>query len=177
MATETKPWTLQELDRLPDDGNRYEVVWGELYVTPAPSNTHEMVAAELSRVLGPYVQANGLGIVLHPRAVIQRQKSQLEPDLMVRARWRSNNERWVDAPLPILVVEVLSATTHWRDVGRKREFYMAVGVPEYWMVDPRSRSVTVVRQGREDEVMRERLSWQPAGAAEALEIELAEVFG
>src|SRR4051812_45596473 len=68
MATEIKRWTLEELHSLPDDGNKYELIHGELFVTPAPSNDHETVLARLSELLFPYVRANKLGLVYHPRA-------------------------------------------------------------------------------------------------------------
>ncbi|MEO7359410.1 MAG: Uma2 family endonuclease, partial [Gemmatimonadaceae bacterium] len=68
MATETKQWTLAELRSLPDDGNRYELVRGALFVTPAPSNPHERIAARLTRILDPYAAKHGLGDVYRPRS-------------------------------------------------------------------------------------------------------------
>src|SRR6476646_4325149 len=85
MPNTARAWTLAELHRLPDDGNKYELVYGELFVTPAPTEEHETIAASLSRSLVPFVEAQGLGLVYHPRAVVQRRKSEVEPDIMVRA--------------------------------------------------------------------------------------------
>ena len=84
MATETTQWTLEELHRLPDDGNRYELVRGTLFVTPAPSNPHEAISARLTRILDPYAAKHALGDVYRPRAVMLFEGSQVEPDLMVR---------------------------------------------------------------------------------------------
>lgn len=125
----TIPWTREDLDRLPDDGNRYELLDGELLVTPAPSDAHQEIADWLSDKLTPFVAANRLGFVRHPRSVVVVDGSQFEPDLMVRpiAPLRG----WEKAPLPILVVEILSATTRRRDLGAKRDFYMEKGIPEY----------------------------------------------
>jgi Putative restriction endonuclease len=103
MATRTKRWTLEELDRLPEDGNRYELVRGELFVTPAPTDDHETIAARLTRLVDPYVAAHGLGYVYRPRAVVQRKGSQVEPDLMVRAAQTTPRATWKRAPLPILI--------------------------------------------------------------------------
>src|SRR5438045_5594867 len=70
-----RPWTLEELQRLPDDGNKYELVRGELFVTPAPSEDHETIAARLSNILSQYVERHGLGLVFLPRAVFRLQAS------------------------------------------------------------------------------------------------------
>ncbi|HEY2165322.1 MAG TPA: Uma2 family endonuclease, partial [Gemmatimonadaceae bacterium] len=84
MATKLKRWTLDEVHSLPDDGNKYELVRGELFVTPPPSDDHETILARLTGVLSPYVEAHRLGLVYHPRAVMRYRGSEVEPDLMVR---------------------------------------------------------------------------------------------
>ena len=61
--TQTKRWTLEELHSLPDDGNKYELVRGDLFVTPPPSEEHETILARLHALLIPYVAANALGMV------------------------------------------------------------------------------------------------------------------
>ena len=175
VATNTKRWTLEELDTLPDDdGNVYELIHGELFVTPAPTPGHETVAARLRRGLDPYVEEQGLGLVYAPRSVVQLDDSQVEPDLAVRQP--PSEEDWRAAPPPILVVEILSASTRRMDRIRKRAFYLELGVPEYWMVDPEQRSVTVIGPGALDVTVRDRLTWNPVGAMEPLVIELASVF-
>ena len=84
VATKTKRWTLGEVHRLPDDGNKYELVRGELFVTPPPNVEHEDILARLTRALDRFVEANDLGMVYHPRAVMRFEGSEVEPDLMVR---------------------------------------------------------------------------------------------
>ena len=84
MATKLKRWTLDEVHRLPEDGNKYELVRGDLFVTPPPTDDHESILARVSRSLDPYVEANGLGLVYHPRSVVRFEGSEVEPDLMVR---------------------------------------------------------------------------------------------
>src|SRR5262249_41133212 len=83
MALKTKRWTLAEVHSLPDDGNKYELIDGELFVTPAPAPIHERILERLTFVLDPYVRANGLGAVYHPRSVVQFRRSEAEPDLMI----------------------------------------------------------------------------------------------
>jgi Uma2 family endonuclease len=124
MATKTKRWTLEEVHSLPDDGNKYELVRGDLFVTPPPTDEHETIAARLARILDPYVAAHQLGLVYRPRAVMRFDGSEVEPDLMIRQPQRGKSGSWDDAPIPILIVEVLSGSTRWRDYLQKRELYM-----------------------------------------------------
>ena len=177
MATTTKQWTLEELHSLPDDGNKYELLRGALFVTPPPNQDHETIASRLTRVLEPYVTANDLGLVYRPRAVFRFQGSEVEPDLMVRQPPRRNTEEWEDAPFPILIVEILSDSTRRRDRNQKREFYVDAEIPEYWIVDPAQRNITIVKPGEEDFVARDSLTWTPPGAAQPLTFPVASVFG
>jgi Uma2 family endonuclease len=167
------PWTIDELDRLPDDGNRYEVLDGELLVTPAPSDFHQDIVDRLSLRLWPFVIAHNLGRVQSPRAVIQVGDSQLEPDLMVRP-W-APPRGWKHAPLPILVVEVLSKATRQRDLGPKRGFYVRNGIAEYWVVDRETRSVLQIKQDGES-LISIGLEWQPPLTTATLVIDVAELF-
>lgn len=176
MAATAGTWTLEQLHRLPDDGNKYELVRGKLFVTPAPSFNHEVILARLSRILSPYVEAHGLGYIFHPRAVVRFEGSEVEPDLMVR-RGDDPHLDWDSAPIPILVVEVASPATRRRDRTDKRDLYLDAKVAEYWILDPDSRAVTVVRPGEPDSVVRDALQWHPAGATAPLAIQVASVFG
>ncbi len=100
MAMQQKQWTLEELHSLPDDGNKYELVRGELFVTPPPTEGHEDLLARLSAILTEYVVEQRLGMVYHPRAVVRFQGSEVEPDLMVRAQRVVRERDWDDAPPP-----------------------------------------------------------------------------
>ena len=171
----THAWTLRDLERMPDDGNKYEVVRGELFVTPAPSRAHQLVIARLSRILDRYVDEQGLGVVHQARAIVRRRGSESEPDLFVDSGDATN---WNDAPTPLLVVEVHSRTTRRRDLNQKRAYYLDdVGVPEYWMVDRESRTVRVARARQADEIVAGVLTWRPEGAARPLEFDVARLFG
>jgi Uma2 family endonuclease len=172
----TKVWTLEDLDALPDDNNTYELVHGELFVTPAPTNDHETIAVRLARALEPYVASNDLGYIYRPRAVIQHDGSQVEPDLMVR-RPGETSLPWDKAPMPVLVAEILSPSNKRRHRQAKRAFYGEAGVPEYWIVDPITYTITSVRPGEADVVAATRLSWYPIGATEPLVVNVPGVFG
>ncbi|MGH7622479.1 MAG: Uma2 family endonuclease, partial [Gemmatimonadaceae bacterium] len=148
MATETKPWTLEELHRLPDDGNKYELVRGELFVTPPPNEAHEDILSRLTPLLDPFVAANGLGRVYHPRSVLRFEGSEVEPDVMVRQPRGDHASDWDGAPIPCLVVEVLSGSTRRRDLIQKRDLYLDAGVEEYWIIDPDQETIRSIRRDR-----------------------------
>lgn len=165
MSMPAKAWTLEELHRLPDDGNKYELIRGELFVTPPPSVDHEEVLAKLSAWLTAYVEKHRVGMVYHPRAVVRFEGSEAEPDLMVRAvPSGARGNAWEALPPPLLVVEALSPTTRRRDLVNKREYYLAVGAGEYWMLDGERREVRVARRAEADVVVRKSLTWRGAAA-------------
>jgi len=174
---QAKVWTLEELHSLPDDGNKYELLHGELFVTPAPTFDHETVIARLSAVLVPFVMAHGLGYVYSGNSVIAQDESELLPDLLVRQP-AAPKTVWKSAPVPILVVEVLSPSTRKRDREFKGPYYVdEAGVPEYWIVDEDRRSITVVHRGAFPVTTTDRLTWAPREVEATLEIDLVDVFG
>jgi Uma2 family endonuclease len=175
MVATTRAWTLDDLYAMPDDGNKYEVVRGELFVTPPPSMDHESILARLTRIIDPYVAAHGLGLTFRARAALRFEDSEVEPDLMVRRR-TSPEENWETAPPPSLVVEVISPTTRRRVHEQKRAFYRDAGVAEYWIVDGERRTITAIRRGEPDTVFDETARWCPAGVPEPLDIALEEIF-
>lgn len=176
MAQATRQWTREDLARLPDDGNKYEVVRGELFVTPAPGLPHQEVIAALHESLMPYVRSNRLGRIHEARSVIVFEGSEVEPDLFVLPTVSPIPTKWEDAPIPLLVVEVLSPTTHRRDRGAKRRLYLDAGVAEYWIVDAERRSIQVVKPGAADETVTGVLNWLPPGAREPLSLDLPAFF-
>lgn len=178
MPTRVNRWTLDEVHRLPDDGNKYELIHGELFVTPPPSVDHETILARLARALEPYVVRNNLGMIFHPRSVVRVKGSEAEPDLMVRRPpdTRLRND-WERLPIPILVVEVFSPYTRRRDHMQKRDWYVEIGVGEYWVVEPEERSVRVIKRVVEDTIARDTLHWHPSAAESPLEIDLGSLFG
>jgi Uma2 family endonuclease len=172
MATQSvrRAWSYADFAALPDDGNRYEVIDGELCVTPAPRPLHQRVATRLSTVLEPFVERHRLGwVITGPIDVLFGPRDYLEPDLVFLRRENHPllSERGIEGP-PDLVVEILSASTTSRDRGIKRERYARHGVPEYWIVDIAARRVEVYHfDGDADAapiVATEVIEWRPAGS-------------
>lgn len=175
-------WTYEEFARLPDDGNRYEVIAGELYVTPSPTSIHQRVVARLTAMIEVFSQEHGLGTLFSaPYDVILGDGDYLEPDLMFVRRERDaivKDHATVGAP--DLVVEVLSPSTAGRDRGLKRERYAAYGVPEYWIVDTKVKQVDVYRLSGGDlrrvEAATDFLHWRPAPGGPELVIDVPHLM-
>lgn len=173
MASAQRYWTLEELHALPDDGNKYELIHGELFVSPSPAPRHEVILARLREILMPYVKREKLGLVL-ARGAMRRTDSEVEPDLTVLHV--DAGLEWEAMPLPSLVVEAHSPRSRKYDAGKKRGFYLELVIPEYWMIDGERRVITVVRPGEKDRVVTDSLTWHPPGAREPLVFSIAELF-
>jgi Uma2 family endonuclease len=144
-----------------------------LLVTPPPSVEHERIVAWLTTRIVPFVVANGIGAVQYPRSVVVIDGSQTEPDMMVRPTAKFTS--WEDAPLPLLVIEVVSKSTRRRDLDAKRAFYIESGIDEYWAIDRYERTVfRFTRMGKES--ISTVLSWTPAGALAPLELDVGAMF-
>ncbi|MBI4539349.1 MAG: Uma2 family endonuclease [Gemmatimonadetes bacterium] len=174
-------WTYAEFARLPNDGKRYEVIGGELYVTPAPAPMHQLVLQRLNRLLDEFVNRNNLGWVLPaPCDVLLADGEYVEPDLIVVRRERRGiiTERGIEAP-PDLVVEIISDSTASVDRGPKREQYAYFGVPQYWIVDPKARRIEVYRFQEDPAhptIHEQIVTWTPVGGGESLTIPVPDLF-
>ena len=138
---ERSMWTVADVESLPEDGNRYEILYGELLVTPLPSNGHQAVAAELTYLVMHWCRAHTGWAVRAPGGMYVSETNWFEPDLCVYAVPQWPAVRWQELPPPLLVVEILSRSTAKRDRHRKRPAYLANGVGEVWLIDPRTRTI------------------------------------
>ncbi|RME48667.1 MAG: Uma2 family endonuclease [Caldilineae bacterium] len=149
---QTKPWpaqghwTYDDYLRLPDDGRRYEIIEGVLYMVNAPSFEHQFAVAEIFGELRNFVKKNRLGVVLTAPFEVHLSETTrpVQPDVLFI---RAENHPQPDAPFfegaPDLVVEVLSPATTRTDRFIKFNAYEKAGIPEYWIVNPKTRSVEV----------------------------------
>lgn len=179
MPQSATRWTAEMVRALPDDGNRYEVVDGELLVTPAPTWDHQRIVRDLVLLLDPYIESQGLGeAMISPSDVELDTHGLVQPDVFVQGLVGGRPARgWnTGAPL-LLVVEVLSPGTARADRTTKRRRYQRAGIPEYWIVDLDARVVERWRPGDDrPEVLGETLTWQAPGATSPLAIELPALF-
>lgn len=179
MPQTTHFWTPDEVRALPDDGRRYEVVAGELFVTPAPSFAHQETVALLLAALRDYVGRMGLGWAAMSPADIEPEPGALvQPDVFVLPLIAGRRPQdWSDVERLVLAVEVLSPSTARADRTVKRRLYQRARVPEYWIVDLEARLVERWRpEDERPEVLTDALRWQPEPAVEPLVIELPGFF-
>jgi len=142
MSLLTRPLTYDDLCQMPDDRNRYEIIGGELIVSPSPFRPHQKVSYRLTQLIGDYVDAHHLGeLYVAPVDVRLSPHNVVEPDLLFIRQDRLGiygSTGPVEGP-PDLVVEIISPSSRVMDWTRKAALYADSGVPEYWVVDPAKR--------------------------------------
>ena len=172
-------WTVEDLEQLPADGNRYEILHGELLVTPMPAVWHQRIAFRLTGSIAQWCRANAGWECFAPSGVFINETTWLEPDLAVYpvpagraiADWRQMGP-------PALVIEILSPSTTKTDRHRKRPAYLAHGVAEVWLVDIDTQTIEQWTAHSEfPHPHRTTIAWTPSDGAPELTIQLAELFG
>jgi Uma2 family endonuclease len=171
-------WTADMVRALPEDHNKYEVVYGELLVTPSARPWHEVLLYRLIGLLGNYLHREPVGVVLGSRGDISWDAATLvQPDMFVVTLPELRTLEWKKIQHLILVAEVLSPSSLKSDRFLKRRRYQEAGVPLYWIVDGDHHQVEVWTPGDTfPTVERRQLLWHPDGARSAFELDLAELF-
>lgn len=139
-------WTYNSYATLPEDGHRYEIVDGVLFMTPAPDIPHQKAVQKLLRHLEARIEDTGLGqIFVSPVDVELSPKNVFEPDVTVILNAGLDKvKRTHIVGSPDLVVEVASPSTRKRDRTTKRDAYTHAGIKEYWLVDTTTRTIEVL---------------------------------
>ena len=150
MASELR-WTSKDLESLPDDGKRYEIIDGELYVSKQPHYYHQLVCAELGYLLQVWSRESKLGQLNYAPGLIFADDDDVAPDIVWSSFSRLKTILQTDGKLhaaPELVIEVLSPgpRNESRDREAKLKLYSRRGVSEYWIVDWIARRVEVYRR-------------------------------
>jgi Uma2 family endonuclease len=172
-------YTAEEVRHFPDDRLRYEVIRGELFVTPAPGTRHQRAVLELARQLQDYLKRYAIGETLPaPFEVEFTDDTAVQPDvLVILAPYQG---RLTAARLygpPALAIEVVSYSSKRTDRLQKRDLYQQEGVPEYWVVDTDARHVERWRpSGASVEIVTQTLVWQPVASVPPLSINLEQLF-
>jgi Uma2 family endonuclease len=178
-ALPTTGWTVDMLETLPDDGNRYEIIDGELLVTPAPRRSHQRAVRRLLILLDSYLRSRpDLEALTSPADIRAGHRTSVQPDVFVAPIEPGQEaQRWPQVRALLLAVEVLSSGTARVDRQKKRRLYQDEKVAEYWIVDLDSRLVERWRPGDErPEILTQTLEWRPAGMDQPLRIDLDEFF-
>ncbi|MGH3821681.1 MAG: Uma2 family endonuclease [Pseudonocardiaceae bacterium] len=127
------PFTVHDLEGMPDDGRRYELIDGELLVSPAPGLRHQTIIYRLYGLLDDACPAD-LYVIGAPFAVRTDVSNEVQPDVLV-ARFDELTDKNLPAA-PVLAVEVLSPSGRLIDLNLKRAHYQRLGTPSYWVLDP-----------------------------------------
>ncbi len=129
----SRPLTRADLEGMPDDGHRYELLDGTLLVTPAPSMGHQRAVLRLARLLMDACPAD-LEVFVAPFAVALAEDTELQPDVLVACQSELTQRELPAAPR--LAVEVLSPSTRLIDLNLKKARFEVAGTPAYWVIDP-----------------------------------------
>ena len=180
MPETAERWTAEMVRALPDDRNRYEVIAGELFVTPAPSWPHQFVVGGLFRHLANYLQGqNWAQVLISPADISFRDDMLVQPDIFVFPIGADEQRAhgWNDIRALLLAVEVLSPSSARADRQVKRRLYQREGVGEYWVVDPDARVVERWRpQDDRPEIVTDALTWHPEPSTVPFALDLPAFF-
>jgi Uma2 family endonuclease len=160
--------TYKDYMALPDDGRRYQILDGELCVTPAPGRKHQEISGNFYAILREHIMRQQLGWLYYaPVDVILSDTTIVQPDLVFVASDRESalTSRGIEGA-PTLVVEILSPSTRETDRNVKLRLYASYGVPWYWIVDPDARAVEVYKLAAGSYVLSERVAGDEALSAE-----------
>ena len=178
MPNLVRRYTVADLANFPDDGNRYELIGGELIVSPAPSVHHQVVLGRLTDALAAYLRPLGLRDTLFDLAadISWDDETLVQPDLFV-ARPEELSRSWTSIRNLRLAVEVISPSSHRRDRLDKRRLYQEHQVETYWIIEP---GAGLVEQWRPDdtrpEIISDTLTWRVDRDAPEVSIDVARLF-
>lgn len=177
MPDTARRYTMDEVLAFPNDGNRYELVDGELLVTPAPTMFHQVVLARLHAALHGYLSSRTDVVALFSPADITWDREKLvQPDLFVIPA-AEVSKSWTSVRTLLLAVEVVSPSSARGDRLVKRRLYQRQRVATYWIVDPNARLVEVWHPDDErPEIVTDVLRWRVAPDAADAAIDLAALF-
>jgi Uma2 family endonuclease len=185
MPAIRRHWTTAEVRALMDESRpwpRYELIGGELLVTPAPGVRHQLAVGELFRLIADYADREQLGVTLTSPADIELVPGSItQPDVFVVPRAVLPDEdvtpAWPQVTALLLAVEVISPSSVRSDRVEKRDYYLDAGVAEYWIVDLDASFIerwTPRRPTPQVEAI--QLEWRPARSASPLVIDVAALF-
>jgi Uma2 family endonuclease len=171
-------YTADMVRAMPDDGNKYEVVRGELLVSPSPRPWHEFIMKRLLVALDGYLTTERVGEVLGSRGDISWDAETLvQPDVYVVPLAEACTLQWEHMMHLLLVAEVLSPSSERADRVIKRRRYQEAGVPLYWVIDGDAHRVEIwTPTSRVPRVEERTLVWHPEGVTRPFTMELRELF-
>jgi Uma2 family endonuclease len=174
-------FTYEDYLELPDDGKRYEIIDGELYMSNTPTTKHQLISGKFFGLLFIYLQSHPIGILMSaPLEVFFSKTNLAQPDVVFICNSRGDIVKPEHVKgAPDLVIEVLSPSTEKRDRTVKLKMYAKFGVQEYWMAKEKTATVEIYRLQKGELVLVARLGKSDVLTSPlfpGLEIPLAEIF-
>jgi Uma2 family endonuclease len=172
-------YSRDEVLAFPDDGNRYELVYGELLVSPSPDVVHQLVLGRVLARLFTYAERHGVGRVFLSPADLSwgRDDVIVQPDVFVVAPESARSPRWEAMFDFHLFVEILSPSTARHDRFTKRRLYQDMQVPLYWIIDIENRRAEVWTPSATNPAYEvSTLVWHPDGAQDPFTVSLDELL-
>lgn len=171
-------YTIADLDRLPDDGNRYELLGGMLLVTPAPGPPHQVVLGRLIMELSAYLLPSRAALLVSQGVIQSGDDTQLQPDLLVipaaladQVSWRQIRGWW-------LAVEVSGRDSRIYDRDFKQDAYLRLGVREVWRLDLSERRLyRATPESPAEAPFAGSMTWHPPELPNAITLDLPALFG
>ena len=176
MPVTAPRYTVDDLERFPDDGNRYELLDGQLLVTPSPNVFHQVAAMRIALVLANAIVPNGIGHVVGPGVVTTPPLTQLQPDILAFPARFSPDSKWANIDEHWLAVEIISRSSRVYDREFKRDAYLALGVREVWLVDPRAKTIEVCCERGTGVVESGAFIWQVPGLDLRVAVDVPAIF-
>lgn len=178
MPDTLRQYTADEVRAWPNDGNRYEVVDGELLVTASPAQKHELVRWRLQLQLGNHLAPHeefAIGFAA-PADIIWSQQEYVQPDLLVVPRKEVTGD-WRDCRKLLLAIEVISPSSARGDRSKKRKLYQRRGVKTYWVVDPDAQLIEVWHpEDERPEIVTDVARWRLDPKMPEMTVDLAALF-
>lgn len=176
-----RPLTVDDYNHLPEGGPQYQLIEGEMHMTPAPNRYHQTISGKIEFILRRYLEENPIGIIYDaPFDVVFTDVNVFQPDIIyVANEHRSILTDQGASGAPDLIVEILSPKTTKLDVGVKKTIYARTGVQELWIVDPEAKRLAVYRLQENSETPAQTL--QPGQTLSTpllpgLDVDLESVF-
>ena len=144
IVVEKKKYTYEDYLKTPDD-KRYELINGELLMTPSPIPNHQRISGKLEFVVRKFVTENNLGEIFYaPCDVYLDNENVVQPDILFISKDRLNiiGDKNIQSA-PNLVIEIISENSVYRDMVQKKRLYARFGVKEYWIVIPEEEEIEV----------------------------------
>lgn len=160
------------------EGNRYEIIEGELFMTPSPRTIHQILAGKLFRILSEWTENRNLGrVFIAPYDVVLSKHDIVQPDIIFVSKKNAHIVTELNIQgTPDLIIEILSPSNSEIDMVLKKKIYAAFGVKEYWIVNPARRSVKLFNLGKKGYIEVKTGNILKSPLLKGLEIDIPGVF-